>query len=76
MFGEDRIVADAISLVPTGKVGCAADCNGDGVLNVLDFVCFQTEWVNQSEAGDCDGNGTYNVLDFVCYQGVFEQGCD
>jgi hypothetical protein len=55
--------------------GCPADCNGDGVLNVLDFVCFQGEWQSQSPAGDCNADGIYNVLDFVCYQGVFQQGC-
>ena len=55
--------------------GCDADCNGDGELNILDFVCFQSEWQAQTPAGDCDGNGLYNVLDFVCYQGVFQAGC-
>ena len=54
---------------------CIADCNGDGVLNILDFVCFQTEWQNQTALGDCDGNGLYNILDFVCFQGEFQQGC-
>ncbi len=60
---------------PGVKVGgddpCAADCNEDGVLNILDFVCFQTEWQNQTAAGDCDGNGVYKILDLVCYLGVF-----
>ena len=54
---------------------CPADCNGDGTLNVLDFVCFQTAWQNQTPAGDCDDNGLYDILDFVCYQGRFQQGC-
>jgi hypothetical protein len=55
--------------------GCAADCNGDGELSVLDFVCFQNEWVGQSAAGDCDGSGRFDILDFVCFQGLFVQGC-
>lgn len=63
----------SIEVVPVG--GCAADCNGDGALNVLDFVCFQGEWQGQTEAGDCNDDGVYNVLDFVCYQGVFQEGC-
>jgi hypothetical protein len=25
---------------------CVADCNGDGVLNILDFVCFQNKFVS------------------------------
>ena len=59
----------------TPSDACAADCNGDGQLNVLDFVCFQTEWQNQTALGDCDGNGLYDILDFVCFQGEFQQGC-
>ena len=55
--------------------GCPADCNGDGELSVLDFVCFQGEWQNQTAAGDCNGDGQYSILDFVCYQGQFQQGC-
>jgi len=51
---------------------CPGDCNGDGVANILDFVCFQGEWQNQTAAGDCDGNGLYNILDFVCFQGAWQ----
>jgi hypothetical protein len=69
--GSDRV------LVNLGGGGvCAADCDGNGVLNVLDFVCFQNEWQGQTEKGDCDENGQYNILDFVCYQGAFQQGCE
>jgi hypothetical protein len=56
--------------------GCAADCNDDGSLNVLDFVCFQGEWQDQTPLGDCDGNGLYNILDFVCFQGLLVGGCE
>ena len=58
-----------------GEPVCEADCNGDGNLNILDFVCFQSEWQAQSPAGDCDANGQYNILDFVCFQGLFQDGC-
>jgi len=36
------------SFIPREQ-GCAADCDGNGSLNVLDFVCFQQEWQAQSE---------------------------
>jgi hypothetical protein len=55
---------------------CSADCNADGMLNILDFVCFQGEWQAQTKFGDCDSNGLYNILDFVCYQGAFVGGCN
>jgi hypothetical protein len=65
---------DAEHYVGVGR-GCEADCDGNGVLNILDFVCFQRAWQNQTPIGDCDGNGQYNILDFVCYQGAFVGGC-
>jgi hypothetical protein len=70
-----HIMHDDLEYTPAGAEVCPADCNQDGTLNVLDFICFQSEWQSQSDYGDCDGNGTYNVLDFVCYQGLFQQGC-
>lgn len=71
--GTTGTYLDDVSLQPAG--GCVADCDGNGELNILDFVCFQGEWQNQTDAGDCDGNGQYNILDFVCYQEVFVAGC-
>ena len=55
--------------------GCYADCNGDGVLNILDFVCFQNAFVTADPQADCNGDGALNILDFVCFQGEFESGC-
>jgi hypothetical protein len=55
---------------------CAADCNSDGSLNILDFVCFQGLYQAQSQDADCNGDGALNILDFVCFQGVFVDGCD
>jgi hypothetical protein len=71
LYFEDR----SQSLV-VGAQGCGADFNGDGNLNVLDFVAFQLAWVDQDPAADCDNSGTFNVLDFVCFQQLFVAGCD
>lgn len=54
---------------------CEADLNGDGQLNILDFVTFQTAFVAQDPLADCDQSGTFNVLDFICYQLKFVAGC-
>lgn len=54
---------------------CAADVNGDGNLNILDFVAFQALFINGDPAADCDGNGQFNILDFVCFQALFSAGC-
>lgn len=54
---------------------CPADTNGDGRLNVLDFVTFQLLWQKMDDAADCDANAEFNVLDFVCFQQLFVAGC-
>ena len=54
---------------------CGADVNGDGELNVLDFVAFQQLWQDGDPGADCDANGVFNVLDFVCFQQRFQIGC-
>jgi hypothetical protein len=80
--GEDKESARGINDVPTEEtsfgwivVSCAADVNGDGLLNVLDFIAFQQAFLSQNPIADCDGNGAFNALDFVCFQGVFVAGC-
>jgi hypothetical protein len=54
---------------------CAADCDANGVLDVLDFVCFQSHWAAQMPDADCNGDGTFDILDFVCFQTAFAAGC-
>jgi hypothetical protein len=70
---NEALYFDDLSL---GPAGCLADVNGDGVLDVLDFVFFQQLWVAQDPGADCDGNGQFNVLDFVCYSTLFQAGCE
>jgi len=73
--GETPLVANA-TIEGCEAEGCLADCDGDGELTVLDFVCFQGLFQAGDASADCDGNGTLNVLDFVCFQGAFQGGCD
>ena len=61
---------------PGEELPCPADVNGDGNLNVLDFVAFQQLWQAADGSADCDANGAFNVLDFVCFQQLFVAGCD
>ena len=51
------------------------DCNGDGLLNILDFVCFQGAFQAGDPLADCDHNGVLNILDFVCFQQAFVAAC-
>jgi len=54
---------------------CPGDCNLDGELNILDFLCFQELFVQQDLQADCNLDGALNILDFTCYQGLFAAGC-
>jgi hypothetical protein len=57
---------------------CPADCDrstGTGVLDVLDFVCFQQQFMAGGALADCNGDGALTILDFVCFQQAFVEGC-
>jgi len=80
--GADKDSADALSDLPVVEASfgwsvalCKADVNGDGSLNVLDFIAFQQAWLAQEPDADCDASGTYNALDFICYQNLYVAGC-
>ena len=63
-------------------LACYADCDtstGVGTLDIFDFLCFQTSFVNSDPyACDCDsstGPGMCDILDFLCFQSAFVSGC-
>jgi probable HAF family extracellular repeat protein len=68
-------------LARLGPVVCYANCDGSTVapvLNVADFVCFQTKYAAQDPAANCDGSTVapvLNVADFICFQSRFAAGC-
>jgi hypothetical protein len=54
---------------------CHADANGDGALDILDFIEFQSVFMQGAMEADCNNDGMLNVLDFVCFQSAFQEGC-
>jgi hypothetical protein len=54
---------------------CYADCNGDGVLGLADFGCFQTKFALGDPYADCNGDGVLGLADFGCFQTKFALGC-
>lgn len=59
-------------------VWCYADCDtstGSGVLDIFDFLCFQSLFVNLNPVADCDGDNLLNIFDFLCFQDAFVAEC-
>jgi len=63
------------------SAACYPNCDGSTtppILNINDFVCFQTEFAAGDSRANCDGSTTtpiLNVNDFVCFQAEFAAGC-
>jgi len=76
--GEETSLGDvAINqtlTISSAEEDCLADFNGDGSLNILDFVAFQAGFASMDPRADCNEDGSFNILDFVCFQGAFAAG--
>jgi hypothetical protein len=57
------------------EAGCYPDCNGDAVLNLADFGCFQTAFALGNMYADCNADLVLNLADFGCFQTAFALGC-
>jgi hypothetical protein len=70
---------ELVRFVPlTGTVvlaSCDADCDGDGVLTIADFGCFQAKYALGEPYADCNEDGLLNLADFGCFQTRFALGC-
>jgi hypothetical protein len=72
--GVVGMLFDDVSLEEIGA-GCYPDCDGDTVLSIDDFVCFQTFFAFGDPYADCDGDTVLSIDDFVCFQTFFAFGC-
>jgi len=63
----------AVVLIPRDV--CYPDCDGNTVLDVFDFLCFQDAFTSGDPYADCTGEGSLDVFDFLCFQDVFVTGC-
>lgn len=54
---------------------CYADCDGNTVLNILDYICFGNAYATNDPYADCDGNSVLNILDYICFGNAYAVGC-
>lgn len=58
-----------------GTTPCPADFDGDGSLNLFDFLAFQSAFDAMDPRADIDGDGAFTVFDFLEFQNLFVAGC-
>jgi hypothetical protein len=79
MSDTDLKVMDVIGYARSAA--CYANCDASTtppILNVNDFICFQTRFAAGDSYANCDGSTTppvLNVNDFICFQTAFASGC-
>ena len=55
---------------------CYPDCDGSGILDIFDFLCFQNSFVSgEPYACHCDPDPACDIFDFLCFQNAFVGGC-
>ncbi len=54
---------------------CPVDCNDDGIVNIVDFLCFLNYYNASDPAADCNDDGIVNTLDFLCFLNAYNEGC-
>lgn len=63
------------SAVVVDRVGCRADADGSGVLDILDFLAFGNVMAAGSPRADFEPDGVLDVLDLLRFQNEFALGC-
>jgi hypothetical protein len=60
-------------------VPCAADCpadlDGNGSVDLFDFLTFVNYFNTHDPKADCDGSGAFDLFDFFCFVNAFNAGC-
>jgi len=80
-LGYNTATARSEALLWKRATPCYANCDGSTVppvLNISDFICFQTRYAAGDPYANCDGSTTppiLNVNDFICFQTKFAAGC-
>ena len=69
--GADAWFIDSVSI----DEFCRVDMNEDGVVNLFDFLAFQTAFDGGSPFADFTNDTELNVFDFLEFQNQFSQGC-
>src|SRR5262249_41557274 len=70
-FWLDLTVPD----VQNGPPPCYPDFDGNGTLDLFDFLAFVNAFNAHQNKADCDHNGSWDLFDFLCFTNAFNAGC-
>jgi subtilisin family serine protease len=54
---------------------CYGDYNGDGTLDLFDFLAFTNDFNAGEGKANCDNEGGFDLFDFLCFTNAFNAGC-
>jgi hypothetical protein len=54
---------------------CPPDLDGNGALDLFDFLTFVNVFNGGGPEADCDQNGAHDLFDFLCFVNEFNAGC-
>ncbi|UYV11357.1 MAG: hypothetical protein NCW75_08575 [Phycisphaera sp.] len=64
---------DALAVV---RSLCEADVDGNGEVDVFDFLAFQSLFATGDGRADFDENGSLDIFDYLTFTNLFVDGCD
>lgn len=71
----DGVPSQHMAKLVCQPVPCRADINGDGTLDLFDFLDFQSAFSLGDPAADFDDDGEFTIFDFLAFQSAFAIGC-
>jgi len=54
---------------------CYPDLDGNGTLDLFDFLSFTNQFNAGGDSADCDASGVLDLFDFLCFTNAFNAGC-
>lgn len=75
MTSNDANASPILRELSVRSGGCAADFNGDGTVNTLDFLAYLNVYNAGDASADLNGDGVVNTLDFLAFLNLFNEGC-
>jgi hypothetical protein len=68
--------ASGLQIIDVSGCGsCAPDLDGNGTLDLFDFLAFVNAFNAGDPAADCDGDQNLTLFDFLCFVNAFNAGC-